>query len=102
VSADPVGVEYGDGGERDFRLDQNYPNPFAGKTTIAFDLETGGDADLSVYNLLGKRVAVLASGRMEAGRHEAKWDAAGFAPGVYYYRLRTENGTATGSMAVTR
>ncbi len=68
-------------------LDQNFPNPFNPKTTIAFAIPQAGHAKLSVYDSSGRRIAVLADEPMDAGLHEFTWNAEGQASGVFYYRL---------------
>lgn len=75
------------------RLHQNYPNPFNPSTTIRFEL-TGDNqrARLSVYDILGRRVAVLVDGKLPAGVHTVSFDGTGLASGVYLYRLETEGG----------
>jgi len=71
----------------DFILFQNYPNPFNPSTTIKFALPERAKVNLSIYNLLGEKVAELVDGELEAGYHETKWNAGGFASGVYFYTL---------------
>ena len=71
-----------------FALDQNYPNPFNPVTMINYQLPMINDVDLSIYNLLGQRVATLVSERQSAGRYQVEWDASGFSSGVYYYRIK--------------
>ena len=70
-------------------LDGAYPNPFAGRTTVRYALPVDTRVVLAVYDLLGRRVAVLADGFARAGYHEATWDAAGLPSGVYLFRLET-------------
>jgi subtilisin family serine protease len=69
-----------------------FPNPFNPTTTIRYDLTRGGRVSLTVYDVLGRRVARLVDERQEAGPHAAVWDGAGdagerVASGVYVYRL---------------
>ena len=76
-----------------FSLDPNYPNPFNPTTAIRFSLPQPGEAELSIYNLLGQRVAILVHGVQEAGPQVLQWngrDAAGheLASGVYFYCLQ--------------
>jgi hypothetical protein len=72
---------------KSFALHQNYPNPFNPVTMINYQLPVINDVELSVYNLLGQKVATLVNERQQAGYHNVEWDASGFASGVYYYRL---------------
>jgi photosystem II stability/assembly factor-like uncharacterized protein len=69
-------------------MEQNYPNPFNPTTTIRYGLPERSMVTLIVYNTLGQQVAQLASGEMESGYHEVKFDGAKFASGVYFYRIR--------------
>jgi arabinogalactan endo-1,4-beta-galactosidase len=71
-----------------FSLDQNYPNPFNPTTTIRFQLEVASHVTLTIYDILGREIAVLVSGDIAAGRYERVWDATGFPGGVYIYRIR--------------
>jgi predicted GH43/DUF377 family glycosyl hydrolase len=70
-----------------FRLMQNFPNPFNPVTIINYQLPMTSDVDLSIYNLLGQKVATLVNERRQAGYHQAEWDASGYASGIYYYRI---------------
>jgi hypothetical protein len=70
-----------------YRLEQNYPNPFNPRTVISWQLAVGSDVELSIYNLLGQKVATLVAERQNPGSYQAEWDASGFSSGVYYYRL---------------
>ena len=75
-----------------FLLYQNFPNPFNPTTTISYKLLAFSRVDLSIYNLLGQKVATLVSAKQPAGKYEVQWDATGFASGVYLYKLDTDNG----------
>ena len=87
-----------------FKLQQNYPNPFNPTTTISFNLPKAVDVKLTVYNLLGQRVAVLINNEIRtAGEHSVQWngsDASGnvVSSGVYVYRLETEDFVKSRSM----
>ncbi len=77
-----------------YRLRPAAPNPFRDRTTIAFDLPSAGHVSLMVYDLLGRRVATLATEPLPAGTHVRRWDGKGdggsLAPaGVYFCRLRS-------------
>jgi len=81
-----------------FRLEQNSPNPFNPKTVIRYELPVNCNVDLSIYNLLGQKVATLVNEKQPAGKYSVNWNTAlasggqGFASGVYLYILCTSDG----------
>jgi hypothetical protein len=80
-----------------FVLQQNYPNPFGGSTTLGYSLPEAGYVEVQVYNVLGQEVARLVGGIESAGFHQIVWDGASsggadLPDGVYLVRMRTENG----------
>jgi alpha-mannosidase len=81
------------------RLMQNYPNPFNPTTVISCRLPAAGRVRIAVYDLLGREVAVVADGRMEAGAHSFTFDGSRLASGVYFTRLEA---AADGGTAVRR
>ncbi|MDX1420324.1 MAG: M43 family zinc metalloprotease [Rubricoccaceae bacterium] len=76
------------------------PNPFARETAIRFEVAEATDVRLAVYDVLGREVAVLADGRMEAGAHTAVFQADGLAAGTYVYRLVIGSDVQTGRMTL--
>ncbi len=85
VGAEPAGPE-------NFRLYQNFPNPFNPNTKIEFSLGRAGYVNLKVYDLLGREVATLVNAEMKPGKYEVSFssgggDASNLASGVYLYRL---------------
>lgn len=70
-----------------FELDAAYPNPFNPVTTITYTLPTRGEAQLMVFDPVGRQVAELVNADMLPGRHSVRWDAGALASGVYFYRL---------------
>jgi photosystem II stability/assembly factor-like uncharacterized protein len=70
-----------------FLLSQNYPNPFNSSTTIRFDLPEESLVELTVFDILGRRVRSMERGTFPAAMNEIHFDAAGLASGVYFYRL---------------
>ena len=73
-----------------FSLAQNYPNPFNPTTTINFSLPEEAKIRLTVFDVIGRRVAVLTDQVYQSGVHELVWDASGHASGVYFYRMEAE------------
>jgi endonuclease/exonuclease/phosphatase family metal-dependent hydrolase len=85
-----------------FELLPNYPNPFNPSTVIGFRLSVFGEARLSVYDVLGREVAVLVDGVMSAGSHQATFDASGLSSGIYIVRLSTPQGSQTRRMMLVK
>ena len=76
---------------RKFELYANYPNPFNPVTTISFALPYKSKINLTVYNLLGEKVAELADGDFNEGLHKIAFNAVNLSSGVYIYRLKADN-----------
>jgi hypothetical protein len=101
-----------------WELAQNYPNPFNPTTTIGYSVGVfGGQSHvlsgvegsvvssrvrLTVYDMLGREMAVLVDERKEPGGYTATWNAAGMASGVYIYRLSTNDYTLCRSMVLLK
>lgn len=74
-----------------YALSQNYPNPFNPTTNISFVLPQASDVKLTVFNVLGQQVAVLAQGMYTSGMHTLNFNAANLASGTYIYRIEAGN-----------
>lgn len=76
-----------------FQLGQNFPNPFNPSTAIRFDIPKISQVNLTIYNILGERIATIFDGVAQPGAHTVIWDGLDNdghnAPsGVYFYRLK--------------
>lgn len=88
VSVDPLNS----GIPEEYNLYQSYPNPFNPSTVIEFALpEYVSNVTLSIYNILGEKVAEPVNTSMAAGKYSFQWNAQDFATGMYIYELRTDN-----------
>ena len=103
-----------------FALSQNYPNPFNPVTTIEYRVsglgsgvsgaKSGSGASglgssfvrISVYDVLGREVAVLVQEARQAGSYEVRWDASAFCSGIYCYRLTVGDRVATRMMLLLK
>lgn len=88
-------------------LGGNYPNPFDRQTTIEFTLPEPADVTLSVFDLMGRRVATLVEGRRAAGVHQVQWQGRGaddalLASGLYLVRLTAGQHIRTGRLTIVR
>ena len=84
------------------QLDQNYPNPFNPSTNISFALPVQTSVNLTVYDMLGKKVSTLYSGNLSAGYHTMQFKANNLASGVYIYRLETPSEVITKKMLLVK
>ncbi len=70
-----------------YELSQNYPNPFNPTTDIAYTIMKPGIVTLTVYNVLGQKVATIINGYQSVGSHVVKFDGSKFASGLYFYEI---------------
>jgi len=85
-----------------FDLAQNYPNPFNPSTSIKYSIPESGNIRLSVFNIVGEEVAVLAEGFSQAGSFEVTFDASNLSTGVYLYKLQSANSVQTKKMMLLK
>ena len=85
-----------------FALSQNYPNPFNPSTNIIYSIKNSGKVSLSVYNLLGQKVAVLVDGVQNAGSHNIVFSGNNLSSGIYFYRLESANEVITKKMLLMK
>jgi len=71
----------------DYFLGQNYPNPFNNSTMINYQLAMNSNVELSVYNLLGQKVATLVNQEIPLGTHRVTWNAQNSPSGIYFYKI---------------
>ncbi len=94
VDSSVTGIRVTDIIPDDYRLFQNFPNPFNPETVIRYDLHEAGMVSLKVYSLLGQEMRTLVNTRQEAGHKSVVWDGLNnngmpVASGIYLYRLET-------------
>jgi subtilisin family serine protease len=85
-----------------FSLSQNYPNPFNNSTMINYQLPMTCEVYLSIYNILGQKVATLVAEKQQVGSYKVAWDASKVASGVYLYRLKAGSFTEVRKMAIMK
>ena len=87
---------------KEFKLYNNYPNPFNPSTKIKFDIPKLAFVKIVVFNILGKELTTLANEKLTAGSYEVEWSGIGYASGVYFYHLITEKNIATKRMVLVK
>ena len=89
-----------------FELKQNYPNPFNPTTVIEFSIPQGTEINslvlLKIYDVLGNEVKTLFDEVKEPGNYKVTFNASNLPSGVYFYKLTTENYSATRKIMLVR
>jgi hypothetical protein len=95
-----------------FQLMQNYPNPFNPSTIIKYSIPSarsplqggarGGLVTLKVYDMLGREVATLVNENQKAGNYKVKFNGSNLPSGLYFYRIISNNFTATKKMLLMK
>jgi hypothetical protein len=85
-----------------FQLSQNYPNPFNPSTIIRYELPKNELVTMTIYNLLGQKVAELINEKQNAGTHEVNFNANRLSSGVYFYSITAGTFTSTKKMLLLK
>jgi hypothetical protein len=86
----------------EYRLYNNYPNPFNPSSNIRYDLPKNGFVNLVVFDALGREVETLINEKQNAGTYEATFIASQYPSGVYFYRLTIDNFSGTKKMMLVK
>jgi hypothetical protein len=85
-----------------FVLEQNYPNPFNPSTVISYQLTSGGFVSLAIYDQLGREVKTLVNKFESAGSHSVQFNADNLPSGIYLYKIKDGNYSATRKMLLLK
>ncbi len=88
--------------DEEYALQQNYPNPFEGETSIGFTLPERCLVELVVINVSGNRVATLVNDTLDPGVYAQTWDAGQAPAGIYFYKMTAGKFIQTRKMALLR
>jgi hypothetical protein len=87
---------------RQYELSQNYPNPFNPATTISFALPEAGRVHMSLFSVLGEKVAELVDGERGPGNYRINFNASGIPSGMYFYRLDAGSFVAVRKLVIVK
>lgn len=85
-----------------FKLAQNFPNPFNPTTAISYQLPTSSYVTLKVYDGLGREVATLVNEMKEAGNYSVRFNACKISSGIYFYTINAGNFSDTKKLLLTK
>jgi endo-1,4-beta-xylanase len=91
----------------DFKLEQNFPNPFNPTTHIRFNITESANVSLEIYDILGRETATLVNENLTAGVYNVTWDGkksdgSKAGSGTYFFRLRSGNHVITRKMSLLK
>jgi hypothetical protein len=91
----------------DYVLQTNYPNPFNPSTTIKYALPERSHVTISIYNILGRKIATIVDDTKAAGEYKAVWDGRDYenhpvASGLYLYQIKTDKYTESRKMLLLK
>jgi hypothetical protein len=85
-----------------YRLDQNFPNPFNPSTKIKYSVPQSSQVVIKVFDVLGNEIESLVSEEKSAGTYEITWYAEKLTSGIYFYRLQAGNFVETKKMVLMK
>lgn len=98
-----VGINVNNGSTpTEYKLEQNFPNPFNPTTTINYALPKASVVTIKVYDMLGNEIMDLVNEQKPAGNHSATVDASGLASGVYFYTIKAGDFAASKKMTLVK
>lgn len=84
------------------QLNPNYPNPFNPSTTLSYELKKETDVTLTIWNMIGQKVATLVDGVKDAGTHKKTWNASQMPSGIYIARFEVASKVYTRKMTLIK
>lgn len=97
-----VGVENVEDFIENYSLFPNYPNPFNPSTSIGFRIPEVSKVDISIYNLLGQKIASVLNREFNVGSHTVQWDARELANGLYFIKMTAFSVNGNNSFSKTQ
>ncbi len=103
----PVSIQENNNLFENIQLSQNYPNPFSTLTNIKFYFSKESKVEINIYNINGQLVSNLLNKNLPAGKHNISWDGKNetgqqLKSGIYFYRLKTDDGVFRKKMVLVR
>ena len=86
----------------EFKLYQNFPNPFNPETKIKFEIKNSTFVSLKVYDALGREIKTFVNDKISQGKYEVNFNAGNLNSGIYYYKLNAEGYSDTKKMILIK
>jgi xylan 1,4-beta-xylosidase len=78
-----------------YKLEQNFPNPFNPETRIEYSIPRESNVSIKVHDILGKEVAILLEGHHKAGDYSVSFNGSGLSSGIYFYQMKSDDFIST-------
>jgi photosystem II stability/assembly factor-like uncharacterized protein len=88
--------------QQNYKLSQNFPNPFNPTSVISYSLPTASNVKLIVFNTLGQEVKTLVSEYKNAGNYSINFNASSLPSGIYFYKLEAGQFTQAKKMILIK
>jgi len=98
IGINNIGTQFPD----HFILYQNYPNPFNPSTSIKFSINNSSFVSLRVFNILGQEISSIVNTYLKSGTYEYNFNGSNLSSGIYFYNLRTNEGSKTKRMLLAK
>lgn len=100
-------VEKGNVIPAEFKLNQNFPNPFNPTTTIKYSIGKASEVKMTVFDILGKKVKTLVNETQAPGTYQVTWDGTNaldqkVGTGIYFYKLETKDNSQINKMLLIK
>ncbi len=102
VTGGVTGINQGSAEPLSLKLYQNFPNPFNQVTVIRFELPRASNVDLKLFGVSGNGIMTIKKGFLSEGTYSVKLDASMIPSGIYFLRLKTDNGAKTIKIVLTK
>ena len=86
----------------DYQLHQNYPNPFNPTTTIQYEFPRRSNVQITIYDMLGRKITTLVSEIQDAGYKSVLWNASNVPSGMYFYQIKAGDFVQTKKMILLK
>jgi hypothetical protein len=86
----------------EYKLNQNFPNPFNPSTKITYSLKNDSKVELIVYDILGNEITKLVNKEQSAGIYEINFDGHYLASGIYFYKINAGSFADTKKMILIK
>jgi len=95
-------VKIGQGKKEFFSVGQNFPNPFNPTTSISVEIFESSEFEISVFDIVGKKLAKLHEGPLNQGIHSFNFDGSNLPSGIYFFEVKSPTSVIVKKMILAK